>query len=47
MFNEKSAIVRIWVNAVLSGSKTLDEIPNLFNLREMVELVLSKEGGEE
>ena len=47
MFNEKSAIVGIWVRAIISGSKTPDEIPNLFNLKEMVELVLSKEGGEE
>jgi hypothetical protein len=46
MFNEKSAIVMIWVRAVKGGSKTLDEVPNLFNLREMVELVLNKEGEE-
>lgn len=47
MFNEKSAIVTIWVRAVKSDSKTLGEVPNLFNLKEMVELVLSKEEGEE
>lgn len=47
MFNEKSAIVGIWVRAIISGSKTLEDVPNLSNLREMVALVLSKEGGEE
>lgn len=46
MFNEKSAIVGIWVRAILSGGKTIEDVPNLFNLKEMVELVLSKEGGE-
>lgn len=45
MFNEKSAIVGIWVRAILSGSKTIEDVPNLFNLREVVKAVL--EGGEE
>lgn len=44
MFNENSAIVGIWVRAIKNGDKTLKDVPNLFNLREVVTEVI--EGGE-
>lgn len=44
MFNENSAIVNTWVRAIKSGSKTFKDVPNLFNLKEVVKKVV--EGGE-
>lgn len=44
MFNEKSAIVNIWVRAIKNGDKTLEDVPNLFNLIEVVTKVIK--GGE-
>ena len=35
-FTEKSGRVRIWVRRVESGTSTLEEVPKIFNLQEMV-----------
>lgn len=40
MFNEKSIVVRVWINNVNEGLYTKDEVPNLSNLREIVLSVL-------
>lgn len=43
MFNENSIVVKTWVKAVRNGTKTLEEVPNLSNLREVVISII--EGG--
>lgn len=44
MFNEKSGLVRIWVNLVRAGTYTDAQVPAISNLQEVVKNVLR--GGE-
>lgn len=44
MFDENSGLVKTWVNLIEQGAYTIDDVPNLSNLREVVAKVL--EGGE-
>lgn len=44
MFNDKSVLVKVWFGAVLAGTYTFAEVPNLSNLREQVELKLIEIG---
>lgn len=44
MFNKDSGLVKVWVNLIKQGTYTLEQVPNLSNLREVVASVL--EGGE-
>ena len=44
MFNKTSIIVNTWVKAVLKGDKKLEEVPDLFNLIEIVSEIIK--GGE-
>ena len=37
-FTENSGLVKTWVNLVKGGTYTREQIPNLFNLREVVEI---------
>mgnify|MGYP000079277897 CR=1 FL=1 len=43
IFKKDSAIVRSYVILILAGEMTFDEVPNLFNLREVVAEVLGIE----
>ena len=43
MFNEKSVVVRAWVNKIRAGQYTESHIPALGNLREVVLSVLASE----
>lgn len=43
IFKKDSQIVRSYVILILAGEMTYDEVPNLFNLREMVAEVLGLE----
>ena len=43
MFNENSVVVQVWVKAVQDGTKSIEEVPNLSNLREVVISII--EGG--
>lgn len=43
-FEEGSIIVNAWVTLILNGEKTLEEVPRLWNLREVVEKVLKDRG---
>ena len=36
VFTEESALVKIWVSLVLAGTYTREQVPNLFNLQEVV-----------
>ena len=44
MFNKDSGLVKAWVNLSKQGAYTIEQVPNLSNLREVVASVL--EGGE-
>ena len=44
MFNKDSGLVKAWVNLIKRGAYTIEQVPNLSNLREVVASVL--EGGE-
>ena len=39
-FTKDSQIVKSYVILILAGKMTYEEVPNLYNLREMVKLVL-------
>lgn len=41
MFNENSGLVKVWVNLVMAGIYTIEQVPNLSNLREVVTLVIN------
>ena len=40
MFDRNSGLVKTWVNLVQQGAYTVDQVPNLSNLREVVISVL-------
>ncbi|MDQ0344213.1 hypothetical protein ACFFF5_10120 [Lederbergia wuyishanensis] len=40
MFNENSKIVQDYVLLIQNGLKTIDDVPNFHNLREVVSSVL-------
>ena len=44
MFNENRGLAKTWANLVKQGLYTLDQVPNLSNLREIVQKMV--EGGE-
>lgn len=39
-FTEKSGLARIWYRRVKNGQNTLDEVPKLFNLPEVVKAMI-------
>lgn len=44
MFNENSIVVKVWFTAVMAGTYTYEQVPNLFNLRDEVGKKLSQIG---
>lgn len=46
MFNKNSGLVKVWVELIEGGQYTVDNVPNLANLREVVASVISEKGGE-
>ncbi|WP_341877582.1 hypothetical protein [Defluviitalea saccharophila] len=44
MFTRDSGLVKIWFAAVLNGTYTYSQVPNLSNLREVVGEVLTEMG---
>lgn len=40
MFNENSGIVKIWVRNIQNGNVDREDVPNLYNLREVVYAIL-------
>lgn len=42
MFNKNSVTVKVWVTLVLSGIYKKEQVPRLFNLREVVYSVLEE-----
>ena len=45
-FKKNHQIVKSWVALVVAGTYTIDEVPKLFNLREVVIEVLSEQVAE-
>lgn len=45
-FNADSIIVQSWVSLVRDGKKTQQQVPNLYNLRELVFAEIDKIGRE-
>ncbi|GCD83656.1 hypothetical protein PTHTG4_27200 [Parageobacillus thermoglucosidasius] len=41
VFTENSGLVKVWVSLVLNGTYTLDQVPNLSNLKEVVTQVVN------
>lgn len=41
MFNENSGLVKVWVSLVLAGAYTVDQVPQLSNLKEVVTSVVN------
>jgi len=35
-FTKDSGLVKVWVSLVLAGTYTLDQVPNLYNLKAVV-----------
>ena len=42
VFTRDSIIVKTWVSLVLSGTYTREQVPNLFNLRQVVFEILDE-----
>lgn len=42
MFNENSGLVQVWFRLLQRGAKTIEEVPAISNLREVVEALLNK-----
>lgn len=36
MFNKDSALVKIWIDAIKKGTATVEQIPSLSNLKEVI-----------
>ncbi|CYY63346.1 hypothetical protein [Streptococcus suis] len=45
-FTKKHQIVKSWVALVVAGTYAVDQVPKLFNLREVVVEVLSEQAAE-
>lgn len=45
-FTKKHQIVKSWVALVVAETYTVDQVPKLFNLREVVVEVLSEQAAE-
>ena len=39
-FTKNSILVKTWVSLVLCGSFTLEQVPKLFNLKDVVEEII-------
>lgn len=42
VFTKDSYIVRVWVNLINEGKKTLTDVPKLFNLQDAVKEALNE-----
>lgn len=41
-FTKKSALVKTWVSLILMGVYTVEEVPNIFNLRAIVQEIVNE-----
>lgn len=40
-YTKESGLVKVWVSLVMSGAYTVDQVPKLFNLKEVVTEVVN------
>lgn len=45
-FKEDSIVVKAWVTMIISGEKTLDDVPDIWDLRAVVKKVLDQRKGD-
>lgn len=45
-FKEDSIIVNAWVTMILSGERTLEDVPDIWDLRAVVKKVLKERKGD-
>lgn len=43
MFNENSGLVQVWLRLIRSGTYKVEQVPNISNLREVVNSILNQE----
>lgn len=43
IFTKDSGLVKVWVSLVLDGTYSLEEVPKLFNLKEVVTQVINEQ----
>lgn len=41
VFTKDSGLVKVWVSLIMAGAYTLEQVPTLFNLEEVVTEVVS------
>ncbi len=41
MFDENSGLVKIWVRLIKKGKRTIQEVPDLSNLKAVIESLIS------
>jgi hypothetical protein len=41
VFTENSGLVKVWVSLVIAGTYTLEQVPQLSNLKEVVTSVIN------
>lgn len=41
MFNKNSGLVKVWVSLIMVGTYTLEQVPRLSNLKEVVTEVVN------
>lgn len=46
LYSKESALARIWARNVREGNYTRNQVPNLFNLREVVNQILDEENAQ-
>lgn len=46
-FNKDSGLVKVWVKLVQNGTYTRDQIPKMYNLREIVAEILDEQAAED
>ncbi|WP_195444685.1 hypothetical protein [Peptoniphilus harei] len=42
VFTKDSGLVRVWINLIKNGYRKLEEVPNLYNLKEVVKEIIEK-----
>lgn len=42
VFTKDSGLVRVWVNLIKNGYRKLEEVPSLYNLKEVVKEIIEK-----
>jgi hypothetical protein len=42
MFDENSGLVNVWVRLIKDGKRTLAEVPNISNLKTIVEGIITQ-----